>query len=43
MSDEEVEKIIEAYTSGVRNSSDLGSRRIRSQQLTLLLSRKIKK
>ncbi|MBK3530568.1 DUF262 domain-containing protein [Streptomyces sp. MBT67] len=42
MSTGEVEKIIEEYTSGVRNSSDLGSRRIRSQQLTLLLSRKIK-
>jgi uncharacterized protein DUF262 len=38
----EVEKIVKEYTTGIRNSSDLGSRRIRSQQLTLLLSAKLK-
>ena len=35
----EVEELVEEYTSGIRNSSDLGSRRTRSLQLTLLLSR----
>ncbi|QMU67654.1 DUF262 domain-containing protein [Streptacidiphilus sp. P02-A3a] len=39
---EEVEKIIEEYTSGIRNSSDLSSRRIRSYQLTRILSMKLK-
>ena len=38
MTAEEVKKIVEEYMSGIRNSSDLGSRRIRSQQLTLILS-----
>lgn len=38
MTPEEVKKIAEDYMSGIRNSSDLGSRRIRSQQLTLVLS-----
>ncbi|MEV6450316.1 DUF262 domain-containing protein [Streptomyces anulatus] len=42
MSDKEVEEIIKGYTSGIRNSSDLGSRRIRSQQLTLALSKKLR-
>lgn len=37
----EVDAIVEAYTSGIRNSSDLGSRRVRSQQLHLVLSRKL--
>lgn len=38
---EEIEMIVEEYTSGIRNSSDLGSRRIRSQQLDLVLSKKL--
>ncbi|MDH6112548.1 hypothetical protein P3T36_001430 [Kitasatospora sp. MAP12-15] len=38
MTAEEVEKIIDEYTSGIRNSSDLGARRTRSQQLTLILA-----
>lgn len=42
MTTEEVERIIEEYMSGIRNSSDLGSRRIRSQQLTLVISKKLK-
>ncbi|GAB3449049.1 DUF262 domain-containing protein [Actinophytocola sediminis] len=37
-----IEGIIEGYTSGIRNSSDLGSRRIRSQQLTLVIDRNFK-
>ncbi|MFI7694219.1 DUF262 domain-containing protein [Nonomuraea sp. NPDC049655] len=41
MTAEVVEEIVDAYTSGIRNSSDLGSRRIRSQQLALLLSKKL--
>ncbi|MEV4109318.1 DUF262 domain-containing protein [Nonomuraea sp. NPDC049695] len=41
MAAEEVDEIVDKYTSGIRNSSDLGSRRIRSQQLTLLLSKKL--
>ncbi|MFF0753356.1 DUF262 domain-containing protein [Streptomyces sp. NPDC004267] len=41
MTVEEVDKIIEEYTSGIRNSSDLGSRRVRSQQLTSILSKKL--
>lgn len=43
MTNEEIESAVEGYTSGIRNSSDLGSRRIRSQQLTLVLSRLRKK
>ncbi|WP_405525701.1 DUF262 domain-containing protein [Streptomyces canus] len=39
---DEVEEVIEGYTSGIRNSSDLGSRRVRSQQLTLVLSKNLK-
>ncbi|WP_069742777.1 DUF262 domain-containing protein [Streptomyces sp. EN23] len=39
MAAQEVEGIVDSYTSGIRNSSDLGSRRVRSQQLTLVLSR----
>ena len=39
MSNDSVEKIIEEYISGIRNSSDLGSRRIRSRQLQLVISR----
>lgn len=42
MMPEGVEKIVEEYTSGIRNSSDLGSRRVRSQQLTLVLSKTLK-
>jgi hypothetical protein len=42
MTTEEFEKIVEEYMAGIRNSSDLGSRRIRSQQLTLVLSEKFK-
>ncbi|MER6495732.1 DUF262 domain-containing protein [Streptomyces griseorubiginosus] len=42
MTADEVEAIVEGYTSGIRNSSDLGSRRVRSQQLTLVLSKKLK-
>ncbi|MFC8571310.1 DUF262 domain-containing protein [Streptomyces sp. NPDC057245] len=42
MTADEVEGIVEEYTSGIRNSSDLGSRRVRSQQLTLVLSKKLK-
>lgn len=41
MTTEQVENIVEEYTSGVRNSSDLGSRRVRSQQLALILSKKL--
>lgn len=41
MTRKEVEKVVEEYTSGIRNSSDLGSRRVRSQQLTLIISRKL--
>ncbi|TYB66075.1 DUF262 domain-containing protein [Nonomuraea sp. PA05] len=41
MTAKEVERIVDEYTSGIRNSSDLGSRRVRSQQLTLLLSAKL--
>ncbi|WP_017602275.1 DUF262 domain-containing protein [Nocardiopsis lucentensis] len=41
MTVKEVEEVVEDYTSGIRNSSDLGSRRIRSQQLTLVLSKKL--
>ncbi|MEU0811370.1 DUF262 domain-containing protein [Streptomyces sp. NPDC005970] len=41
MTTEEVEEIVEKYTSGIRNSSDLGSRRVRSQQLTLILSKEL--
>jgi hypothetical protein len=42
MTTEDVEKIVEEYMTGIRNSSDLGSRRVRSQQLTLVLSEKLK-
>ncbi|MGV9313715.1 DUF262 domain-containing protein [Streptomyces sp. NPDC003691] len=42
MTAEEVEEIIDEYTSGIRNSSDLGARRARSQQLTLILSKFLK-
>jgi hypothetical protein len=42
MTAEEIEEIVEEYTSGIRNSSDLGSRRIRSQQLALILSKRLK-
>ncbi|MEU9082491.1 DUF262 domain-containing protein [Streptomyces sp. NPDC048357] len=42
MAAEEIEGIVDAYTSGIRNSSDLGSRRVRSHQLTLVLSKKLK-
>lgn len=42
MAVDEVERIIEEYMSGIRNSSDLGSRRVRSQQLALVLSKKLK-
>ncbi|MGY5045810.1 DUF262 domain-containing protein [Streptomyces sp. 900105755] len=42
MTVDEVEAIVKGYTSGIRNSSDLGSRRVRSQQLTLVLSKKLK-
>jgi hypothetical protein len=42
MTRDEVHKIVEDYMSGIRNSSDLGSRRIRSQQLTLILSTVLK-
>ncbi|MGW5494249.1 DUF262 domain-containing protein [Streptomyces olivaceoviridis] len=42
MTADEVEGIIEEYMSGIRNSSDLGSRRVRSQQLTLVLAKKLK-
>ncbi|MER7181736.1 DUF262 domain-containing protein [Streptomyces hyaluromycini] len=42
MTVEDVEQIVEEYTSGIRNSSDLGSRRVRSRQLTLVLSTKLK-
>ncbi|MEV0268622.1 DUF262 domain-containing protein [Hamadaea sp. NPDC050747] len=38
---EEVDKAIDGYMSGIRNSSDLGSRRVRAQQLTLVLSKKL--
>lgn len=38
---ERVNKAIEGYMSGIRNSSDLGSRRIRSQQLESLLLRNL--
>ncbi|GAA0368202.1 hypothetical protein GCM10009541_08270 [Micromonospora gifhornensis] len=38
---EEVDKTIEGYMSGIRNSSDLGSRRVRSQSLRLLIARKL--
>ncbi|MDG4760678.1 DUF262 domain-containing protein [Micromonospora sp. WMMD710] len=41
MTPEEVDQVIEAYMSGIRNSSDLGSRRIRSQQLNLLISKQL--
>ncbi|SOD60682.1 Protein of unknown function DUF262 [Streptomyces zhaozhouensis] len=37
----EAESVVDDYTSGIRNSSDLGSRRVRSQQLTFLLSKKL--
>lgn len=37
--DEKIDDIIRDYTSGIRNSSDLGSRRIRSQQLGIVISR----
>ncbi|MFD0557091.1 uncharacterized protein DUF262 [Stackebrandtia endophytica] len=39
---EKVKKIVKDYTSGIRNSSDLGSRRVRSQQLALVLSANLK-
>lgn len=35
----DAEAAVNGYTSGIRNSSDLGSRRARHHQLTLLLSR----
>lgn len=38
---EQAEEIVEEYTSGIRNSSDLGSRRVRSQQLMLVLSKNL--
>lgn len=41
MTSEEVDKAIDGYMSGIRNSSDLGSRRVRAQQLTLVLSKKL--
>ncbi|MGW3609751.1 DUF262 domain-containing protein [Micromonospora sp. NPDC005163] len=41
MAPEEVDKAIEGYMAGIRNSSDLGSRRIRSQQLGSLLLKKL--
>ncbi|MEU2592872.1 DUF262 domain-containing protein [Streptomyces albidoflavus] len=41
MTTEQVENVVEEYTSGIRNSSDLGSRRVRSQQLTLVLTTKL--
>lgn len=41
MATDEVDKAIEGYMSGIRNSSDLGSRRVRSQQLKLLISKKL--
>ncbi|WOX11223.1 DUF262 domain-containing protein [Streptomyces sp. N50] len=42
MTVEDVKEIVEEYTSGIRNSSDLGSRRVRSRQLTLIISKKLK-
>ncbi|SCG55640.1 DUF262 domain-containing protein [Micromonospora halophytica] len=42
MAPEEVDDVIEGYMSGIRNSSDLGSRRARSQNLSLLLVKKLK-
>jgi hypothetical protein len=39
MPGESVEEIIDQYTSGIRNSSDLGSRRTRSQQLSIIVAR----
>lgn len=42
MTKEDVEKVVEEYMTGIRNSSDLGSRRIRSQQVSLLLSQNFK-
>jgi hypothetical protein len=39
MSNESVKMAIEKYISGIRNSSDLGSRRIRSQQLDTIIAR----
>ncbi|WBB90676.1 DUF262 domain-containing protein [Verrucosispora sp. WMMC514] len=38
---EEVDKAIEGYMSGIRNSSDLGSRRVRSQHLKFFMSKKL--
>lgn len=43
LSTESVEDIIEGYTSGIRNSSDLGSRRIRSKKLQVVASRNFDK
>lgn len=39
---EKVKDTVEGYTSGIRNSSDLGSRRVRSQQLGLILAGNLK-
>ena len=39
MTVQEIKQVVDQYTSGIRNSSDLGSRRVRSQQLTLVLSK----
>lgn len=36
--DEDVLNIIDGYISGIRNSSDLGSRRLRSQQLQIFMA-----
>lgn len=41
MTNADVEEIIEGYTAGIRNSSDLGSRRNRSLQLERLVSRSL--
>ncbi len=41
MAIEEVDKVVEGYMSGIRNSSDLGSRRIRSQNLRFLIATKL--
>ncbi|MEQ4302015.1 DUF262 domain-containing protein [Plantactinospora sp. B6F1] len=42
MTAEEVDKATEGYMSGIRNSSDLGSRRVRSQHLRSILSKMLK-
>ncbi|MDG4785460.1 DUF262 domain-containing protein [Micromonospora sp. WMMD1102] len=41
MAVEQVDEAIEGYMSGIRNSSDLGSRRIRSRHLRSIVSKKL--